>query len=346
MKQNGLESFVIYRPNVSSGRLEGNYFNYEDNRWKPSLSYKYSLNEIQNQLTPAESYRLKLATSGKEIRAIQRLETRIHRSWSKFNAAALKLQSIMRGRWCRWYFLSIKDNLVKQKKYRDAKSQALNFFYSNNFVQVVVVLSLYSTEDMVLIRMQALYKLKNFRGCIDDANIILEIDELNEDAYYIKACALSKLDMYEDAFSVLKLLSALIVDPKDSVYKLNSFVATKLIPPRFNEAIDSLDYLISRNKNNYDLYLQRAACYNCLQEWSLSLRDLDYVLLFNPSHTQAILFRARLYSCIRHWDNAIENFETVLKYEPSNVDACNGLDDLTNKYVLLPMISPRIINGE
>ena len=45
-------------------------------KWKPSISYKHTLEDIKNQFTPAEHYRHQLATVGKKIRQIQRLEQR------------------------------------------------------------------------------------------------------------------------------------------------------------------------------------------------------------------------------------------------------------------------------
>jgi hypothetical protein len=72
------ERFVIYRPPKPSNRLEDFlYKNY--GAWAPSTKYSYTMWDIRNQMTPAEAYRHKLATSGALIRMLQRLEWR----WQK-----------------------------------------------------------------------------------------------------------------------------------------------------------------------------------------------------------------------------------------------------------------------
>ena len=70
-------AFVIYRPETTSNRLEDYLF--KKGQWAPSQSYEHRLWDVTNQMTPAEAYRHRLATDGKLIRILQRLEWR----WQK-----------------------------------------------------------------------------------------------------------------------------------------------------------------------------------------------------------------------------------------------------------------------
>jgi len=89
--------FEIYRPPQISNRLEPVYSKPKTNEWRPSVGYNHSLLVIQAQFTPAEHFRYRLATSGKEIRLIQKLELRWNRHFDLFRKSAIKVQASYRG---------------------------------------------------------------------------------------------------------------------------------------------------------------------------------------------------------------------------------------------------------
>lgn len=43
----------VFHPPLSSGRLEGEYFQ-DPTRWAPSINYNLTLEQVRNQMTPAE----------------------------------------------------------------------------------------------------------------------------------------------------------------------------------------------------------------------------------------------------------------------------------------------------
>ena len=63
---------TIYKPPVTSGRLEGTYFGNKDT-WAPSISYKNKLQDIISQRTPAEKYKYELQQRGDAAKALERL---------------------------------------------------------------------------------------------------------------------------------------------------------------------------------------------------------------------------------------------------------------------------------
>lgn len=110
------------------------------------------------------------------------------------------------------------------------------------------------------------------------------------------------------------MLTSKIEQPRDDVVRLNGFVAAKLRPPAYQEAIDGFDFLINKSKKdfiavsavsfqawsgtNLTLFLnllhklyQRACCFNLIQEWEKSLQDLNYILVFNQNWVEALLLR-------------------------------------------------------
>ena len=74
--------------------------------------------------------------------------------------------------------------------------------------------------------------------------------ESNEDAYYIKACALCHLKQYQHAYEVIKVLSSKVEQVRDDVVRLNGFLVAKLNPPSYQEGVDGFDYLVNKSKKD------------------------------------------------------------------------------------------------
>jgi hypothetical protein len=167
------ESFTIYRPKVSSGRLELPI--YRRKEWKPSLSYKHSLEDIRSQMTPSEHYRHRLVTSGKEIRMIQRLEFRWNRDINKWSRAATKIAALHRGNVGRAAFLLIKDHLVRMYIQRMARKVATDYFVSSMYNEAIVHIDnqLEQPLDLLEIKLKCCYRLLDFTGAIVLADVIL-----------------------------------------------------------------------------------------------------------------------------------------------------------------------------
>lgn len=163
-----MEEFEVYRPAQSTGRLEGTYFMQSSDVWKPSLSYKHSIHDIRNQFTPAENYRHALATSGRHIRMIQRLELRWSHKFGAFVSAAIRIQALYRGIVSRLYYASVKSELYSVKRKREARLAASSFFKENNFLEAIsevnkhIPISYY----MLSLKTKCQYRLGLFNDCI------------------------------------------------------------------------------------------------------------------------------------------------------------------------------------
>ena len=51
----------------------------------------------------------------------------------------------------------------------------------------------------------------------------------------------------------------------DSIVRLNAFVCTKLQPPKYAEAVENFDFLVTEQPGDLTAYLQRACCLMALQ---------------------------------------------------------------------------------
>lgn len=168
-------SFTIYRPEKPTGRLEGAYFQGDQKYWRPSLSYKHTIDDIRNQFTPAENFRHALATSGKYIRMIQRLEIRWNRNYNAFVHAATKIQSLYRGNVSRAHYELIKQELIVELKRRQAMTAASAFFVAGSYNDAIdeVNRNLPGTTQLLAIKMKAQYRLNLHDECIATSQEII-----------------------------------------------------------------------------------------------------------------------------------------------------------------------------
>lgn len=268
------EDFSIYRPPVSSGKLDGVHYTERDGIWRPSLSYKNTLKDVRRQFTPSEHYRYLLATSGADIRAIQRLENRWNKNYDDFVRATTKIQSLYRAIVSRRYYATIKNDLFISLRQREgfqaAQQQFWNYEYETS-IQTVDTVPV-TTVALLEIKMKAFYALGDYHNCIVTADQLLDKDDLFEDAYYLKASSYTGFQQYQAAYDNIKILTTLIEAPKIEVYRLNAFICCKVRPPLFLEAVDSLNFIITWNDTDYD-----AVRFSVCSVRQCTIHQLDYI---------------------------------------------------------------------
>lgn len=168
------EEFCVYRPPVSSGKLEGTYYNPPD-IWKPSQSYKFTLEDIKNQFTPAEYFRHTLATSGKYIRLIQKLERRWQKNHEDWVRSAIRIQARHRGNVGRAYFFTVKIELLEKLRRRECLTDAIACFESSNYVEAIIACHRYTpiTLELMLIKLKSLFQMGEYGSSIRAADDII-----------------------------------------------------------------------------------------------------------------------------------------------------------------------------
>lgn len=167
--------FEVYRPPKPTGRLDPVYIAPNEKEWRPSLSYKHTLQDIKSQYTPSEFFRHRLKTSGKEIRAIQRLELRYSRNLEAFTNAAIKIQALHRGNVGRAYFIMVRDDLARDLARRRSYNAAYEAFHVDDLeASLQACLSAQEhPENLLDIQIRCQYRLEKYEDCIATSMVII-----------------------------------------------------------------------------------------------------------------------------------------------------------------------------
>jgi hypothetical protein len=168
------QDFEVYRPPLPAHKLLPKYATHRSDQWAPALSYKLSLSDVKNQLTPAEQYRHQLATSGKHIRLIQRLELRINRNVDAFTQAASVVQRAVRGMIVRREFNKIKDELKANLELRRTFQSAVEAYKRKDYPQTVEFCRRCKvrSEENWLMEIKSLYYLAHYREAISSTEAL------------------------------------------------------------------------------------------------------------------------------------------------------------------------------
>lgn len=314
--------------------------------WEPNISYKLKIQDVEAQPTPAEAYRHKLATTGKEMRVLQRLEWRWEKRLEKWTRAATIVKAGYRGMLGRRYFRSIREELEVGKEQRTAKASAIAAIRENRKEDAIRIASSVRkmNGELYLILAKVYYTLHRFEECEKAGRAAFDFPRVESDARYMVSCSLVQQKQYPEAYEELTRLMVLCGD-RDDACKLKSFLSTKLEPPKHHEGILTMTTLINKQYDDLNLILQRACIYCGIQDWIRATEDLNYVLYFQPELHHVRALRGRVFCARRMWKEAEEDFDTVLQYEPDNAGALYGLSEIRKPINELPMIDEALIDG-
>lgn len=248
------QDFVIYRPPLPAHRLENKYAAERPEVWRPSHSYKQKISDIQLQLTPAETFRYRLATSGKQIRLIQRLELRLNRNVEGFTWAAIIVQALVRGVLGRRYFHRVRDDLKVSLDLRRNTQAAVEEFKAKNFMECIHFCRQCSTrnEAICLMELKAHYYLSAFEEAIQCSLELKHINQELEELYYIQACSWSQLGRYDEAVRVLDEAYVYIPRTSTRFLRLYGYISLQLTPPKFESAISCYSEVVKRDSKDLE----------------------------------------------------------------------------------------------
>lgn len=193
--------FEIYRPPVSKQRLEGEYYNPPPGVWTPSTTYKVPLDEIKIQLTPAQAYKLKLQTTGKITRLLQRLEWKWEKNYELWTSTTLRIQCFYRGYVGRKYYNTIKYDLFFKKKVRETNTNATNAYKNKQYDDVITIVDDLPIDKqgfrLQTMKLKSYYATHRYNECVTEAKKCYEIDTNCEDIHYLYVCSLMQLGRIE-----------------------------------------------------------------------------------------------------------------------------------------------------
>lgn len=159
--------------------------------WAPSIDYKQSLQEIRNQLTPAQIYRAKARAFNREQKTLNHLESVIQSNYIKCSNAALKIQKCFRNAKKRWRLKDIKESLELTRNQTVAKSVCAQKLSENDVIGAIDALDemIAPSDDVLIAKAKMVYSVGDFIRTEDIArkligwnyssNILLKISRVN-----------------------------------------------------------------------------------------------------------------------------------------------------------------------
>jgi len=79
------------------------------------------------------------------------------------------------------------------------------------------------------------------------------MNELCEEAYYLQACCHLCQGNNNDAYSIMKQAAIQLDTPSRDTLKMCAYIAVRVEPPRFMEAIDSFTNILKHNPRDFDI---------------------------------------------------------------------------------------------
>jgi len=141
-------------------------------------------------------------------------------------------------------------------------------------------------------------------------------------ARYCNAIALLALDRLEEGASRLEAL-ATAPDPielEDRILYLAQAGNAWLAGNYPDAAIVALSEALKLNRDDPNIFKDRAAAYLAVERWLEGVDDLNAALDLNPGDAEALSLRARAHLATENYPAAEADMEEALSLEPENID--------------------------
>ena len=141
-------------------------------------------------------------------------------------------------------------------------------------------------------------------------------------AHYCAALSLSALGHHEEAAARLEALAqqkgpATLTERAVFLTQAgNAWLSAGLV----DEAIQSFSDALKINRNDPDLFKDRAAAHLAAEQPVQALTDLEEALNIRPVDAEAYKLRALAYLQQDSYDSALESIELSRRYDPENID--------------------------
>jgi len=210
--------------------------------------------------------------------------------------------------------------------------QAGNYRKSLWCLDKALEISTYSTS-LKTSRAECLAFLGRYAEASETANSVLQIDNMNADAIYVRGLCLYYEDNVDRAFSHFTQVLRFAPDhvrAKEIYKKAKSLKAKKEEGNTAFKAgnLDEAYKLYSEallidpcnRSTNAKLHFNRATVAAKLKKTGECLADCDKALELDPNYTKAALRRAKCYMETEQYEEAIRDYERILKSDKSNME--------------------------
>ncbi|MEZ7892681.1 MAG: hypothetical protein QMC67_13130 [Candidatus Wallbacteria bacterium] len=159
------------------------------------------------------------------------------------------------------------------------------------------------------------YVIKEYDQCIEYADKYL-VSEKNSAIYFYEYLSYRNLKKYEEA--LLNINKAITLDLDSKKYYFEKGILCSDLK-QYDKAIDAFSEFKMRDKNNYIIYLNLAACYNSKKDHNNALTNLNEGLnniSDNSQKAQLCMAIANTYVILEDFNKTVEFLEKVTRYEP------------------------------
>jgi len=180
-------------------------------------------------------------------------------------------------------------------------------------------------------RAECLALLGRFSEASETANTVLQFDQMNADAIYVRGLCLYYEDNVDKAFNHFIQVLKLAPDHLKAreIYKKAKFLKAK--KEEGNDAFkngnlveaytiysDALKIDPCNKITNAKLYFNRATVASKQKKIEESIADCDKAIELDPNYTKAILRRAKSYMDLERYEEAVGDYENVTNKDRSN----------------------------
>merc|ERR1711970_1435401 len=180
-------------------------------------------------------------------------------------------------------------------------------------------------------RAECLAFLGRYTEASEAANSVLQFDNLNADAIYVRGLCLYYEDNVDRAFSHFTQVLRFAPDhvKAKEIYKKAKSLKTKKeegntafkagnLEEAYKLYSDALQIDPCNRTTNAKLYFNRATVASKLKKTAESIADCDRALDLDPNYTKAILRRAKSYMETEQYEEAVRDYERVSKTDKHN----------------------------
>jgi len=182
-------------------------------------------------------------------------------------------------------------------------------------------------------RAECLAFLGRYTEAAEAANSVLQLDNMNADAIYVRGLCLYYEDNVDRAFSHFTQVLRFAPDhvKAKEIYKKAKSLKNKkeegnaaFKAGKLDEAYklysDALQIDPFNRTTNAKLYFNRATVASKLKKTAESISDCDKALDLDPNYTKALLRRAKTYMETEQYDDAVRDYENLMKNDRGNME--------------------------
>jgi len=182
-------------------------------------------------------------------------------------------------------------------------------------------------------RAECLAFLGRYTEASEAANSVLQFDNMNADAIYVRGLCLYYEDNVDRAFSHFTQVLRFAPDhlKAKEIYKKAKSLKTKKeegnaafkagnLEEAYKLYSDALLIDPCNRTTNAKLYFNRATVASKLKKTAESISDCDKALELDPNYTKALLRRAKSYMEMEQYEEAVRDYEKVLKADRGNME--------------------------